>query len=361
MPHLAIGEANNVDILAFRAVNRAGQLYSPSSVEYVIYSKASGIETQVYPSSGREDVTAQERGVQANGIGIFEARDVALDIGLKPGVSWAASVGLHTIRWFYLDEDGAPCTWDQEFYVSASGLGVGRWSYLSPNELRAEGLSSTVVPDDWMLDLLNRAQDYVDATCRQCFRPVLDRFKMDGHGSSRLLFSQPIIGIEWIRPNYTTQALDRASFQAFVTPTLRASISHPSKDHRRNPKVELLSQPSIYQGGSIGLHGVFVDEPASQEVAGVFGFLESNGTTPKLIREAMLRIVMGTAQRITRGQTNAHSSGGGPLKRLRVDKHEQEWDTGNSAIARHSALAITAEVEEIFQMYRAPINIAMSG
>jgi len=358
MPHLANTEENTSQILALHVVNRAGQLTDPASVEFAVYDWDTGSPVQVFPSSGREDVTGE-----SDRIGIYPAIDIALDIGITPGTSWGTvNEGKHSIKWWYTDPDDSTktLTWEQVFWVSDSALAMGVWSYVSPNELRSEGLSVTTVSDAWMLELLIYAQSLIERLCKQPFRPVYQTFLMDGTGSSRLHLPVPIVGIDYIKANFSTQALDTASFHAYASPINRKGPSYMAQDPRRNPKVELVSSASIYSGGSAGRPGIFAAGAANQDIGGAFGFLEPDGNTPAPIRRAVMAMVFNMANRLTTGGSASGFSATGALKRLRVDRHEQEWDTAASSVGLSDALALTPEVEGIICNYRAPISIGVS-
>jgi hypothetical protein len=356
MPHLGNSEENTHEILALHAVNREGQLFDPTLVEFVVYDWDSGSRVQVFPSSGREDVSAE-----GDYTGVFPAKDIALDIGITPGTSWGSvNEGKHSIKWWYTDPDTSTATiiWEQVFYISAVDLAMGVWSYVSPNELRTEGLSAVTVPDAWMLELLIYAQTLIDRRCRQPFRPVYETFKMDGTGSTRIHLPVPIIGIDHLKVNASTQELGTGSWHAYASPINRKGPTWLAKDWRRNPKIEMTASPSIYEGGAFGHPGIFSEGAANQDIAGVFGFLEPDGTTPAPIRRATMAMVFSMAERLTAGSSSSSSSSG-TLKKLTVDRHSQEWDTASSSVGLTDALALTPEIEAIIRNYRAPISISV--
>lgn len=361
MPHICTGEENNIDMLILPAVDRAGQLYDPATVEYEVYEgdPADLAATKVYPPAGRVDMAGEQTHP-----GIYVAWDTTNDHGLKPGTSWAATEGaLHFIRWYFADED-APATihtWDQPFYVEAAGLELGFWSYVSPTEIRGEGLSASSVSDAWLLKLMRRAQALVDRKCRTPFRPVYHDFLVNAHDDSQLRLPMPIVGIEEILSNYSTQALDTDSYHVYANPVTRRRPGPVPVDYRKNPRVHMTSQPSIYRAGvAWGRRGLFVDEPAAHRVKGLFGYLEPNGATPELITRAMMELVFKTAERFTAGNSSP-SVANGPLKWLKVDRHEQEWDNAASSVGLTSALAMTPAVEEILNLYKMPMAMEVSG
>ena len=94
MPHIANGEENTSEMLALHAVNREGQLFNPASVEFVVYDWDTGAPVQVYPASGREDVSGEQ-----STTGIYPAKDVPMDTGLIPSTSWGSpNECKHTIK-----------------------------------------------------------------------------------------------------------------------------------------------------------------------------------------------------------------------------------------------------------------------
>lgn len=367
--HIALGEQNNEHMLVFHAVNLDGQLYDPEQVVFQVFDHSGGSPVQVFPVAGTEDVTTDGR----LATGRFLAYDVAMSIGLTPGTSWAATTGLHSIVWSYVDDNGNAKEWEQFFYVETADLAFGVASYIAPAELREEGLDITNYPNAWLLKLMSRAQKYIERACRQTFRPVYQEFLMEGSGAPRIHLSQPIIGIESVEVNDSETKLDNDAWRAKADPTYKAHTGFLATDHKRNPVIELVGRPSLFQGGRNSIfhsrdsgydahrfRGSFISAPGSQKVTGVFGFLEPDGNPPDLIKQAMERLIFNTAARLTPGGSGG-SGPAGPLKRLRVDRHEQEWDTSASTIKRTSALATDAEVEEIIKLYRAPIAMAGSG
>lgn len=350
MPSLALDQENTRHILALFAVGDNGMLYAPESVEFVVLD-ASG--EQIFPSSGREDVTTE-----SVALGVYPALDIAMGTGLTPSEADDWEVGKHTIVWYFTDSDGEEeLEWRQTFYVVDAALAIPYWTYISAQEVRDEGLTSSLASDAWLVDILQRTQEYIDTQTRQMFRPVPESLRVDGSNGEMLHLHIPIVGIEYLKVNRSTQELDPESYEVYATPALEAYSHAFGQDYRRNPKIAMSADASIFSGGRVGRAGEFAEGRRNQTIKGVFGFLEANGATPELIRRAHLRLVMANAERLTVGASS--STPAGPIASETSDRHSISYATTSTTST--SALATTQEVEEILAMYRAPIGISVVG
>lgn len=348
MPYLAIDQENTGAHLALFAVDDDGYLYDPATVEVLIQDLSTGSAVQVYPASGYEDITSGGK--------VSKGHWYAYDTGTSLGWTPSGNEGKHRIKWRFTSADGTETrTWQQDFYVAASGLDAPYWTYISPNEVRAEGLTTAQCSDARLIDLILRAQDYIDASTRQMFRPVPQTLKMDGPESHTMHLNLPIVGLEFIKANSSTTALAQSSVAVYVTTALAAGRHPFQKDYRRNPKLSLKADLSLYSGAFVHDTGVFAVGRRNQTIKGVYGFLEADGTTPALIAHAMLRLVYGTATALTISASSSSGSTAGPIRRERVDRHEVEYV--DKTTTSTTALSGSPEVEEIIQRYRAPIII----
>lgn len=352
MPHLAIGQENTAAILALYAVDANGFLYNPASVEFRIVELASG--TQVFPASGLEDVT--EFGTAT---GIFPAWDVALDQGWTPAAGTTPAA--HRIDWTFLDTDGVTeRSWSQEFDVTEEGTGIPFWTYVSPLDVRNEGVTRSQLSNERLVSLIKRVQAYIERVARQPFRPVRHTLMMDGNGSPTLFLNVPIIGIERLRANYSTADLAASSFRVYASTALAEDGGWLPHDNRRNPKIRLLTDMStgIYSGvyGGVGRFGVGTQP---HEIKGVFGYVEANGQTPELIKNAALRLVLANTPLLTVGGSTSSEATAGPIKSEKTDRHEIVYADSGSSVGPDlgSALATSREVEEILASYRGPVGI----
>lgn len=346
MPYLARSQANSVSTLALYAVDAAGLLYDPETVEFRVLDLLDSSEDQTWTdvtSDGRVDV------------GVFYAPHT-------PAAD--ATVGAHRVEWRFTDSEDATVTrtWSQRFDVYTAGVEVPYWTYLSPNRVRDEGVDTVQLPDARLVDLIVRAQAYVERECRQPFRPVRQTVRFDGTGGSLFMAPIPIIGVEYLRVNRSTANLSTDSFAVYAAPALGSDPGWLPKDHRRNPKIALVRNlsPSPFTPGRVlgsGWADRFLPGAQAHEVKAVWGFVEPDGTTPRLIEDAMLRVVVATATLMTIG--SATTTVAGPIVREQTDLHEIEYaDPGSSGGgSSFDQLATSPEVQDIVRRYRAPIGL----
>jgi hypothetical protein len=344
--HIAIGEANSHDLLALRAVSSTGLLYDPTSVEFAIFEPDG---TQNFPVAGREDVTSF-----GYATGIFPAWDTTADEGWSP--QSGDPEGTWSITWYWTDEDGSTeLTWTQRFdVVDSDDLALGYWSYLSPKDVRDEGITTTDLSDVRLASLLARAQGYIERVCRQPFRPVIDTLRLDGPHADTIFLPVPIIGVEYVRLNDSDSNLSDDSFHVYAAPSLRSNPGLLVEDHRRNPKISLALESDFWDGLPLDEPTRFYAGRKNQVIHGVFGFLEPDGTTPRLIRDAMLEIVLNTATQMTIPETGSTSIVAGPIVKEKTDRHSIEYA---SELTTDSALATSRRVEEILHLFRGPIGL----
>lgn len=353
--YLPRGFSNTPYLLGFNVVNADGILKDPVSVGFRILDPDGD---RVFPGSGFHNVlnTAGRLGT-----GRFYAYSSVCGEGWTPAAN--ADLGEYEIEWqWQLDSDSDIETWSEPFDVVAarSGttgfLGFPYRTYVSPVEIRAEGLATATATDERIEELIERAQDYIEDQTQNLFRPVYEALRLDGPHTDRLFLHLPIVGVESVYANRSSNVLAESSY---VVAFNRVDLGHryrPNPDHRRNPVIALVAgSDSIYDTHPAATRGAFVSGKLNQEIRGVFGFLESDGAVPRLIREAMMRLVYATATAMS--VPSSSGAPAGPLKSLLVDgSNRMEWAT-TSSLSQGSALSTSREVEEILAKYRAPIGL----
>ena len=168
-------------------------------------------------------------------------------------------------------------------------------------------------------------------------------------------FAIPLIGVEFVKANSSTQTVSQSSLAVYNSPSLETSRWYSSsEDYRRNPRIALKADLDIYSGAYLGAADVFAVGRRNQTIKGVFGFVEPDGTTPSQITYAMLKLVYSTATALSLASSTTSTAG--PIKKEKVDRHEIEYMESTSSTST-SALSSSPEVEEIIQLYKAPIGI----
>lgn len=205
--------------------------------------------------------------------------------------------------------------------------------------------------DGDLWDSIELWSQFVDRATRQWFEPRTKTLLVDGNGTDTLFLPVPIISVAALYVNGD-----------FVNAVTSSEFTVYSGDEaRKNPKLKL-------NGGSYGRDiflplqrrmGVgFARGNKNQRVVGTFGYIEADGSTPRLIQRAVLRLVANNVGRRAFAQSIA--AGGGWVKSESTDGHSisygfPETKVGTMGITRD------AEVEAILQMYKGPILLAAPG
>jgi len=217
-------------------------------------------------------------------------------------------------------------------------------------------LHSETVPKYYGEQLIQQAMDLIDEKTGQFFNKRSGVYSLEGNNTALMHFPVPIIEIEELLINSTKTELKEGEDYDFVAFKGRQR----PQDDRRNPRIKLnigRGRGSIFAGSITSR--VFVKGTLTQ-ITGSFGFLEPTGKTPALIQKAVKLLVM---QDISTpiGATLTTSSTAGPLKRLKVDLHEQEFfEPSSNKDSVKSSASGNEEVDRIIAFYRSPIRIAGS-
>jgi hypothetical protein len=357
MPYLCRSQANKPSILALYAVDSDGFLYDPEAVSFRIVDLSTN--TQVFPASGYEDVTTLGR----VDLGVFYAYDHLISGGYTPGSG--ATVGTHRIDWRFTDaeDDTVTRTWSMKFDIYSAGAEMDYWTYISPNQVRNEGINTTKLSDLRLLDLMERAQQYIERECRQPFRPVRMEFAWDGNESGFFPMGVPIIGVDNLKVNYSTTELDHDQYAVYFSPSLASDPGWQDRNNRGNPRIQVQTSAASDPFHAFGFNGPFRQGKFGagakpHKLKGVFGYVEPDGRTPKLISDAMLRVVLATATKMGLGPGANVSSVSGPITRERTDQHEIEYAFSYTASSMDSPLATSTEVLDVLRRHRAPIGIS---
>lgn len=277
----------------FTAVN--GVLVDVYSVAFQIFDKTTGVGVQVYPA----------------GAGTKQAVDVAEDCpdGDRLGAGryvarWTAPInenlGTHYIKWYIQLSDTSPeQTYTEEFEVLAEVIGAGEYpasNYCLIQDMRDEGYTDvTKYPDSFLQQRIAMASRVIEASTGRFFFPKLLTFTIDGRGGPKLLLSDPIIAVTYVKQSYGDfyaaeyDLLDGDGYRVYnrhITQNLTAP------DDRANPKIELTG-------------GVFPRRALNIEVSGYFGYTDydgsSKGKTPDMIKHACKLMVARSLTKLAAG------------------------------------------------------------
>jgi hypothetical protein len=234
-------------------------------------------------------------------------------------------------------------------------------SYSDISSMRAQGLSSSLYADGAVTTALALATQYIDRATRQWFESRTLTALLDGNDSDRLFLPVPVISVSglWINNRFETQ-------EALPTTDYAVYNGRGLPDDRKNPKIGLISQRrSIYQVPALqDGRRIFMKGHKNQKITGAFGYTESDGTTPLLIKRACEKMALRfVAQLAADGQAQDGSGSSGAVIGEMTDGHMIQYAMPASIGIPGATFGISkdAEVEQILQAYRAPVAIAVPG
>lgn len=360
MPALAREQENTKSILNwFITVN--GILTDAHEVGFRIFDISGGLPgTQVFPTTPGdwEDVTVAPGNFSP---GSYYAYDNVAGSGYTPGI--AEPIGTHRIEWRWKISAGAPYQTDAEdFEVLVQSAGSSADTYIDVQDIRDAGLEVADFPDDVVLSSIELWQALLERACRQWFVPKTMVLSVDGTDSDALHFGVPIIAVDYIKLNRDTNELDEELYKVYN------STTYP--DDRRNPRIKLVS-PSEYKDiytapvryGRLW----FRKGRQNQEIKGTFGFVEADMSTPKLIKRALLKLVI---EKLTKPVYVPSSSSApvppppiiGNILEETTDGHKIKFGVAGAEVGKRSPYMVgitdDQEIIEIIKMYKAPIGCA---
>lgn len=220
---------------------------------------------------------------------------------------------------------------------------------------QARAIASTFQESE-LQDFIVEAMAFIDRHTRQWFNartfddtnPIL----IEGNNSEVLFLPVPIISISSLRKQPDSQVLDPTFYQVFN--------SRAFPDDRKNPMIKLRQEDDdvLFVSSGKFMRGV------RARLTGVFGFLEPDGSTPKMIQRATLKLALIYASK-TLGEQAAESAEGGdvgPIKRERTDLHEIEYfdprtSASKAALNEGSGLSGDDYVDDVIAAYKGPILV----
>lgn len=215
----------------------------------------------------------------------------------------------------------------------------------------AQLLHSDDVPKSRGEALVRLSMARIDRETGQFFNKRSGVFQFEGNNSQVLFLNVPIIEIRSLKINSTEQELIEGKLDDFLALKGRTE----PQDDRWNPRIKLNTRTDNIFSGAF-TNRVFLKDTFT-EIDGDFGFLEADGGTPLLIKEAALIDAIDAIE-----SPEAQAAGEpttGSLKRIKVDLHEQEFfePKGQSQVFQAST---NERFNRIMAQYRRPILIGGS-
>lgn len=358
MAAIARNQENTPSIINwFITVN--GTLADMYEVGFQIYDISSGLPgTQIFPETpgGWETVTGTDGHYS---VGHYYAFDASEDSGWTPSVG--VTIGTHRILWRWKATAASPYqTGLEDFEVLAESSGGTEDWYISVQDVRDAGLSAEDYPEAQVVAAIELWQRVIERSCRQWFNARTMTFQVDGNDSDTLFFGVPIISIDYLKINNSDSELDTSLYRVY------SGNTYP--DDRGNPCIKLVQSSEacdIYTRPVTYGRFRFLKGRQNQEIKGTFGYVESDGKTPKPIARALLILV---CQKLVTSFVPESSDGNTiqpgivSVTSETTDGHSISYGSVLSSYkARRpglSGLIQSPEVLDILKLYRAPLGIA---
>jgi hypothetical protein len=356
MPALARGQENTPSIINW-FITVSGVLTDAYSVGFKIFDITGGLPgTQVFPLTGYEEIVGSDGHFS---VGSYYAYDVANTQGWTPELT--QTIGTHRIEWRWKISVDAPYqSGYEDFEVLVQSAGSTTDTYITVQDVRDEGVPEEVdggPSDAKVLSYIETWQAFIDRATRQWFVPKATIMSINGNESNLLQFSVPIISIDYVKLNDDSDELDTDLYRVYN------GIVNP--DDRRNPRIKLVASTNrdIYTRPYGRL--LFRKGEQNQEIKGVWGYVEEDGTTPKLIQRALTKLVIEKLMTPIYESTPSTLAPMppllGPLLEERTDGHEMKYGYAGGAIKPRAPglIGITQDQEilDIIRLYKGPIGI----
>lgn len=228
--------------------------------------------------------------------------------------------------------------------------------YVTIADLRNAGVPNTIT-DDKITPLITRWSQFVDEATHQWFEPRATELLLDGNTSRVLFLPVPIITLDalYINDNFDTPL----SSNLYVVYSNKTAL----RDDRRNPKISLASSGlGVFDSADFRCGMLFMYGAQNQKMVGTFGFVEADGSTPELIKRAVMKLVIKELQ--GGGGNLWNQVGNGPQTQGTVtsettDGHSITYNAFQYKPIPAGLNGITndPEVDNILMMYRGPIKI----
>lgn len=356
MPALTRGEvsdASNPKLDVFMK-DSAGTRVNVAELSFQIFEKVStpGTPIQVYPVTGRQVVDLNPT---PTGDRLDSGHYVA-----EYTVPSNALIGTWEIRWFtrYLLSSQEQY-FAEEFEVLSSASISADDMYISVADVRAAGVTDP--PDDaTIFSSIMLWQQVLERATRQWFRPITVELYLDGTDSDTLFLPVPIISLETLKLNGDDTALEARRYRVYNGRLL--------PDDRKNPKISLIDnfgyERDIYTAPDRTRRSRFHKGRQNQYLKGVFGYVEADGSTPALIKRALLKLVIGdlSAPLVPSAGITPPPITAGIVREEVTDGHSIKFDVAGGDIKPRapglSGLINDPEVQMIVRLYKSPIGMA---
>jgi hypothetical protein len=360
MAGLARGEENQIDKVNW-FLFIGDNLTDGYEVSFRIFDITAGLPgAQVFPETigEYEDVT---NAPGRFGVGAYYAYDNAAGAGYTPPLT--ANIGTHRIEWRWKSAEEDPYrSGYEDFEVLIQSEEIPTDTYCTLADLRYAGLPDPPFSDAEIWSQIEIWQSFLDRACRQWFNPRELTIEFDGNDSDTIHFGVPIISIEYLRINENPTDLDTTYYKVYSDRNFLID--------RQNPRIKLIpnQRRDIFTAPSANRGLVFRKGRKNQIVKGIFGYTEADGSTPKLIKRALIKLVIEKLMAPVYSPPGSAPPGGtvppilGGIIEEWTDGHKTKYQApgGDTKPVAPGLKGITSDTEilQIIKMYKGPLGIA---
>lgn len=228
-------------------------------------------------------------------------------------------------------------------------------AYVTLQEVRDFGLSEEVASDAQVEAAIELWSVAIDKICGQWFEPREATFRLDGNNKDTLYLPVPVIEVSEMRINGSSVALAASSYTVYSSRTI--------PDDRISPKIGLGGQDT-----SLPTTSVFASGRRNQYIAGTFGYVEEDLSTPALIKYALLKLI---SQKLKSPENPGEDMPPdedlglqGPVIEETTDGHSRKWAAAQLKNVRPgiaSGITDDPEINKILLMYKGPAIVRVTG
>lgn len=227
--------------------------------------------------------------------------------------------GTHKITWYWKFSLSSPeQVGHEEFEVLDPTIAPPPEAIITPQDLYDEGLSQSLYDVATIQNRIEFAQEYIERITGYFFEPRDLVLKLDGTGSDLLVFPIPIIEITKVQFSISTSGgLENQTLSNFMV------YNRFYPDDRKYPRIRIHKTGNDSIFNRVGLKGSFPIGTQNIHVTGKFGYVESDLSTPKPIRFAMILLCLMLIDPMASSKTKKKLKGKG-IKSENTDGHSYQ-------------------------------------
>jgi len=229
--------------------------------------------------------------------------------------------------------------------------------YITTDDINAAGFIVNDENKDSVIASIIAWAQFIELATGQFFESRAAEFTMDGNDSDTLFLPIPIIDCSAVYAN--SDMVNALNTQNYTVYNRRG----PVQDDRKNPKIVWTTR---FIGGFMphvsarGQGCIFGKGYQNQKIVGNFGFVEADGSTPYLIKRALIRLVIRDLNNPD-PMSSGYPVAIGKITSETTDGHTMQF--GQLEVKQQDITDITKdqEISRILRMYKRPICIGVPG